>query len=239
MANRVPPSSPTPATDPPTPRAPEAPAETREARAISHGGAAGFADESATKVRGQGAVSPVRTSSLSSPDEAHNAATTRVAVGELRAALRASKRSDPPGPASPGSTRPETARGDALARKLDALDEVASDPELPPTPRMPSNPSLAPPDERAIAFDSCSEAAPRPLSHADIEELGGGPSSEVPSTKRSSTAPPLDAGRARNTAYAYVVATLVVLLGAFLGLFVASGGSFARMMETLLSLVGH
>lgn len=248
MANRVPPSSPTP---PPTPRAPEAPTVASKPNAVSHDGARGFAEENVTKVRGQGAVSPVRTSSLkAAPNEAQNIATTRVDVGELRAALRASKRSDPPSPSRPGSTPPETARGDDLARKLDALAEasleaprVPTDLALPPTPRMPANPSPEPPDQ-ALEFGSSSEQAPRPLPKAEIPQAARaheevGPSSEVPSTKRSSTAPPLDAHRTRTLAYAYAAAAVVVLVAAFLAFFVASGGSFARMKETLLALFGH
>lgn len=212
-----------------------------------------FTEESITKVRGQGAVSPVRTTSLkSSLGEAQNIPTTRVDVSELRAALRASKRSDPPepgrprSPSHPGSVPPETARGsDALARKLDALAQasleaprVPADLAVPPTPRMPSNPSLEPPDERALGFGSRSEAGPRPLSHAEVEALAAGPSSEVPSTKRSSTAPALRA-KPRTGGLRYVVAALVVVGAGFLGLLVASGGSFTRMGQALRGLFAH
>lgn len=245
MANRVPPSSPPPPQPPPDDARDRADANA-EPR---------FAEESVTKVRGQGAVSPVRTTSLkSSLGEAQNIPTTRVDVSELRAALRASKRSDPPeagrprSPSNPGSVPPETARGsDALARKLDALAQasleaprVPADLAVPPTPRMPSNPSLEPPDERALGFGSRSEAGPRPLSHAEVEALGAGPSSEVPSTKRSSTAPALraiDAGK--TSSLRYVVAALVVVGAGFLGLLVASGGSFTRMGQALRGLFGH
>jgi hypothetical protein len=240
MANRVPPSS-----SPPPPGASE---ERADANAEPR-----FAEESITKVRGQGAVSPVRTTSLkSSLGEAQNVPTTRVDVSELRAALRASKRSDPPepgrprSPSNPGSMPPETARGsDALARKLDALalasleaPRVPADLAVPPTPRMPSNPSLEPPDERALGFGSRSEAGPRPLSHAEVEALGTGPSSEVPSTKRSSTAPALARSR-KPGALRYVIALGVVLGAGFLGLLVASGGSFARMGQALRGLFGR